>query len=270
MRGYLSLLHDGMTRVGVTHDGRTVSLLAYKEMIAAIVDGFRQAGSGEAAPLDDIAFLPPVVPGKLMCLGWNYAEHVDEMKGRKPDHPMIFYKPPSSLTGHLSDILLPPKEITADVHNEVELAVVIGRAGKSISREDALDYVAGYTVMQDITARDLQDEAKKSNEQWEMAKSFDTFAPMGPWMVPSSEIADPQDLSISLKVNGSLRQESNTCHMVFSIAETIAYLSLAMTLYPGDVISTGTPRGVGAIEAGDILEAEIEGVGILKNTVVQG
>lgn len=270
MRGFLSFLEGGAGRVGVTFDGKTVSALPYQDMGEAIREGFSEGGCGEAVSLDDIAFLPPVVPGKLMCLGWNYAEHIEEMTGKKPDHPMLFYKPSSSLTGHLTDIILPPPDITSEVHNEAELAVVIGRKGKGISKEDALDHVAGYTVMQDITARDLQDEAKRKNQQWEMAKSFDTFAPMGPWIVPAEDIGNPQNLHISLTVNGKVRQDSNTHHMVFSIAETIAYLSRAMTLYPGDVISTGTPQGVGAIEAGDVLEAQIEGIGILKNTVVQG
>ncbi|MFH1721588.1 MAG: fumarylacetoacetate hydrolase family protein [Candidatus Altiarchaeota archaeon] len=269
MDKFLQCIYGGEKRVGLAKGDKSIRLLSYQDMMGCISMGFEPGEIDEEVGLDEIQFLPPVDPAKIMCLGWNYAEHIDEMKGKKPDHPMLFYKPTSALIGHLDDVVLPSDDVTKEVHNEVELAIVIGKEAKRVNAKEAFNVVAGYTIIQDITARDLQSEAKKKNEQWEIAKSFDTFAPMGPWIVPSNQIKDPQNLNLSLRVNGKIRQDSNTKHMVFKIPEIIEYLSQAMTLHPGDIIATGTPKGVDKINEGDILEAEIEEIGILKNTVVR-
>ena len=206
-----------------------------------------------------------VNPSKIICLGRNYAEHAKELGHEVPKEPVIFLKPPSALIEPNQTIILPRK--SREVHHEVELAVIIGKRGKDIPRERAMDYVLGYTVFMDITARDLQSEAKKKGLPWTVAKGFDTFAPIGPRIVPKEEL-DPSNLEIGLKVNGEVRQLSRTSKMIFKIPEIIEYISSIMTLEKGDIIATGTPEGVGPLRHGDIVEAWIEGIGVLKENVL--
>ncbi len=205
-----------------------------------------------------------IKPSKILCLGRNYAKHAEEMKSEVPKEPVIFLKPPSSLVGPDSIILLPPQSKT--VHHEVELAVVIGKGGKNIGVKEATSHVLGYTILLDITARDLQAEAKKKGLPWSVAKGFDTFAPIGPRIVPAESI-DPRHLEIGLKVNGEIRQKGSTENMIFKVPEVISYISKIMTLEPGDIIATGTPEGVGEIKDGDVIEAWIEGIGVLRERV---
>lgn len=205
-----------------------------------------------------------VKPTKIICLGRNYAGHARELGHEVPKDPVIFLKPPSALIRPNETIILPKK--SKEVHHEVELAVIIGRRGKSIPKEKAMDHILGYTVFMDITARDLQREAKLKGLPWTLAKGFDTFAPVGPRIVPGEEL-DPGDLEIGLKVNGEVRQLSRTSEMVFTIDEIISYVSSIMTLEEGDIIATGTPEGVGALKDGDIVEAWIERIGTLKENV---
>lgn len=252
--------------VGVIED-KTIKALAHDSMNDCIVDGFSTSNVKYSIPLQGTRLLHPVVPSKIICLGLNYPGHVKEMGSMKTIKPMIFFKPPSALIGHEAQVILPHDSLSREVNNEVEFAVVIGDTARNVKADDALEHVAGYTIMQDITARDVQAAAKKRGEQWEVAKAFDTFAPLGPWIVPRAMIDDPHSLRISLRVNGELRQDSNTSRMIYKLPEVIEYLSSVMTLFPGDVISTGTPSGVGLIGKGDVLEAEIEGIGILRNTV---
>jgi len=204
-------------------------------------------------------------PSKIICLGRNYAEHAKELGHEVPKEPVIFLKPPSALIGPNQTIILPRK--SKEVHHEVELAVVMRKGGKNIPRGKAMDYVLGYTVFMDITARDLQWEAKRKGLPWTVAKGFDTFAPIGPRVVPKEEL-DPSDLEIGLKVNGEVRQLSRTSKMIFKIPEIIEYISSIMTLGKGDIIATGTPEGVGPLRHGDIVEAWIEGIGVLKENVL--
>jgi len=206
-----------------------------------------------------------VNPSKIICLGRNYAEHAKELGHEAPKEPVIFLKPPSALIGPNQTIILPRK--SREVHHEVELAVIVGKRGKDIPRERAMDYVLGYTIFMDITARDLQSEAKKKGLPWTVAKGFDTFAPIGPRIVPKEEL-DPSDLEIGLRVNGEVRQLSRTSKMIFKIPEIIEYISSIMTLEKGDIIATGTPEGVGPLRHGDIVEAWIEGIGVLKENVL--
>ena len=206
-----------------------------------------------------------VNPSKIICLGRNYAEHAKELGHEVPEEPVIFLKPPSALIGPDQTIILPKKSERVD--HEVELAVIIGRRGKNIPRERAMDYVLGYTILLDITARDLQWEAKKKGLPWTVAKGFDTFAPIGPRVVDKREL-DISNLEIGLKVNGQLRQLSRTAEMIFKVPEIIEYVSGIMTLEKGDIIATGTPAGVGPLRHGDRIEAWIEGIGVLKEEVL--
>ncbi|MCD6384071.1 MAG: fumarylacetoacetate hydrolase family protein [Thermoplasmata archaeon] len=204
-------------------------------------------------------------PSKIIALARNYPSHAGEMGSKVPERVVFFLKPPSSLLPPNSEIVLP--KVSREVHHEVELALIIGKGGRWISREKAHEHIQGYTILLDITARDLQAEAKRRGMPWAEAKGFDTFAPIGPKIVPASKL-DPGDLEIGLKVNGSVRQLGRTSQMVFSVAEIIEYVSRIMTLEEGDIIATGTPEGVGPLKEGDEVEAWIEGIGTLKEKVV--
>ena len=223
-----------------------------------------------AYPLKRVRLLAPIpAPGRnVFCLGRNYADHATERGAAVPEHPVYFTKPGTAVVGHGDDVV--DHAVTKELDYEVELAVVIGAGGRDIARADALARVFGYTVINDVTARDLQ----QRHGQWFKGKSLDTFCPMGPVLVTADEIPDPQALAISLRVNGQVRQQSHTSKMIFPVAQCIEVLSLAMTLLPGDIIATGTPDGVGAatgnfLKPGDRVEAEIEGIGVLANKIVK-
>ncbi|NPA76010.1 MAG: fumarylacetoacetate hydrolase family protein [Euryarchaeota archaeon] len=205
-----------------------------------------------------------LIPTKIVAVGRNYRAHAEEMQSAVPKEPVLFLKPPSAIIGPDSDILLPPQ--TRRVEHEVELAVIIGKRAKNVSEEEAMKHVFGYTILLDLTARDLQAEAKKRGLPWSVSKGFDTFAPVGPRIVPADELA-PESVSISLKVNGELRQRGNTRDMIFTVPFLISYISRIMTLEPGDIIATGTPAGVGEIKDGDVIEAKIEKIGVLREKV---
>ncbi len=202
--------------------------------------------------------IAPCVPSKIIALGLNYRDHARELGLPLPEEPLIFMKPPSAVIGPEEHILLPPESERVDY--EAELAVVIGRKARRIKPEEAYDYILGYTCFNDVTARDLQ----QKDGQWTRAKSFDTFAPFGPWI--ETEL-DPSDLRIRSYLNGELKQDSSTRELVFSVPEIISFVSNIMTLLPGDLIATGTPPGIGPLTAGDVIEVEIEGIGRLKNYV---
>ena len=203
-------------------------------------------------------------PTKILCLGRNYEEHAKEMSATIPNEPLIFLKPPSCLLADGGVIQLPPQSQV--VHHEVELAVVIGEQASRISARNWEEYVHGYAIFLDITARDLQEQAKTRGEPWTVCKGFDTFGPISP-ITPKNRIRDPHRLEISLTRNGELRQKSNTQYLIFKIPTILEYASKIMTLEPGDIISTGTPEGVGEIKHGDYLEAKIEALGSLKVSV---
>lgn len=203
-------------------------------------------------------------PGKLLCIGRNYAKHAEEMQSDVPDRPMVFLKPASALVADGGDVVLPPQ--SQNVHHEVELVAVIGTGGKDLAAADALDHVAGFAVGFDMTARDVQQAAKDRSHPWSVAKGFDTFAPLGAFAA-RADVGDVQDLAIRATVNGETRQESRTKHMIFSVAELVAYCSTIFTLEPGDLLYTGTPEGVGPVADGDRLEAEVEGLPALRVNV---
>ena len=200
-----------------------------------------------------------VKPSKIVCVGRNYLEHAKELGNEMPERPLIFLKPPSAIIGSGEAIVLPAE--SERVEHEGELGVVIGQQARRVSAADALRYVAGYVVVNDVTARDLQ----KTDGQWTRAKGFDTFCPIGE-MVPAGTI-DPGSLEVICRVNGEVRQQGNTADMAFGVPALIEYISNVMTLEPGDVIATGTPAGVGPLTNGDVVEVEIPGVGSISNPV---
>ena len=204
-----------------------------------------------------------VRPGKVLCIGRNYAAHVAEMGDVAEAEPVVFLKPSTALVASGGEVVLPPQ--SSDVHHELELVAVIGAETKDVSEADALGAVAAYALGLDLTARDLQAQAKAKKGPWSVAKGFDTFAPLGP-LTPASDVPDPQALEIALEVNGAERQRGTTDHMVFSVARIVAYLSSVFTLEPGDLVYTGTPEGVGPIEDGDRLVATGTGLGDLTVT----
>lgn len=209
-------------------------------------------------PLSDVALLAPVLPGKIICVGRNYVEHAREHEAPVPEWHMLFLKPPSSVIGPNDAIHLPPQ--SEQVEHEVELAVVIGKTARWIQPEDAYLHIFGYTVGNDVTARDLQ----RRDGQWTRSKGFDTFCPLGPWIETD---LDASDVLLSCRVNGELRQMSSTREMVFTVQQLVAFVSSIMTLVPGDVILTGTPAGVGPMDEGDSVECTAEGIGTLTNRI---
>ncbi len=209
-------------------------------------------------PLADVKLLAPCWPTKIVCVGRNYVEHAKELGNEVPKIPLIFLKPPSSIISPGDTIILPPQ--SKQVEHEAELVVVMGKRARNITAEDAKNYIFGYTVGNDVTARDLQ----RTDDQWTRAKGFDTFCPFGPWIDTDFNIADAL---ITCKVNGQPRQMASTRDMVFSVPTLIAYVSSVMTIEPGDIIFTGTPSGVGPLKEGDEVVVEIEGLGVLRNPV---
>lgn len=202
--------------------------------------------------------------GKILCIGRNYAEHIKELGNPTPEAPVIFIKPASSVIGEGEAIVIPSD--SHDCHHEAELGLLIGRKGKDIPVDRAMDYIAGYGVGIDLTLRDVQGELKKKGLPWEIAKGFDTSCPLSAF-VEASQVADPQNLKIRLTVNGEIRQDGNTSMMIHRIPAIISHMSRNFTLDPGDVILTGTPAGVGRIVSGDTLAAEIPGVATLRVSV---
>jgi 2-keto-4-pentenoate hydratase/2-oxohepta-3-ene-1,7-dioic acid hydratase in catechol pathway len=197
-------------------------------------------------------------PSKIVAVGRNYLAHIHELGHEVPTEPLLFLKPPSSVVGDGDNVVYPTA--TTNLHHEAELAVVIGRRCRSVASDEALAFVAGYTCANDVTARDLQER----DGQWTRAKGFDTFCPLGPAVVPG---LDPGNLAISCRVNGEGRQQGNTADMLFQVPDLIAHISAIMTLEPDDVILTGTPPGVGPVQRRDVMEVEIEGIGVLRNQV---
>lgn len=202
---------------------------------------------------DTLPGLPHLSLRSVFCIGRNYVAHAEELNNEVPDQPLVFLKPASSIT-YTGPISLPAQ--SKDVHHEVELVVAIGKKGREIPASKALEYVAGYAVGIDLTARDIQSEAKKNGHPWSVAKGFDTFAPLSSF-VKASDVANPQNLELQLSVNGTLRQQANTGLMIFPVAELIHYLSGIFTLQPGDLIFTGTPEGVASLQHGDVVEASL-------------
>lgn len=211
-------------------------------------------------PWPNVNLLAPVLPTKVLCVGKNYEDHASELDSEVPDEPLIFMKPATSVIGQNAPVIYPPQ--TTNLHHEAELAVVISRPARNIKAEDASQYILGYTAANDVTARDLQ----ARDGQWTRAKGFDTFCPLGPAI--ETELDPLERLAVIAKVNGEVRQAGFTSDMVFGVAEVLAFITAFTTLLPGDVILTGTPSGVGPLEPGDLMEIEVDGIGVLVNRVV--
>ncbi|TDL01155.1 FAA hydrolase family protein [Mycobacterium paragordonae] len=216
--------------------------------------------TGRSWPLADVRLLAPILASKVVCIGKNYADHIAEMGGEAPADPVIFLKPNTAIIGPNVPIRLPAN--ASPVHFEGELAVVIGRACKDVSASQAADNILGYTIGNDVSARDQQ----KSDGQWTRAKGHDTFCPIGPWIVTD---LDPADLALRTEVNGQIKQDARTSLMIHDVGDIIEWISTVMTLLPGDLILTGTPAGVGPIEDGDTVSVTVEGIGTLTNPVVR-
>ncbi|GAC1383456.1 MAG: fumarylacetoacetate hydrolase family protein [Herpetosiphon sp.] len=259
----------------VSSDGRSYS--SVRELLPLLEElcvwASQQFDSGhQVLSLEALELGPPVPnPDKILCLGVNYREHAAEAQQEIPVVPLIFAKFRNSLTGPTSPILLP--RVSKRIDYEGELAVIIGKRCKDVPEQEALQYVAGYSIINDVTARDIQAQTS----QWTAGKALDTFAPMGPGIVPVSQIPDPQTLTLSTRVNGQEVQHDCTANMIFSVAAAIAFLSSLMTLEPGDIIATGTPSGVGFkrtpplfLQDGDVVEVEVERIGCLRNPVKRG
>ena len=246
-------LHNGTARIG---------RIEGKDVIVCEGDLFSSLSrTGEVLSFGSVRLLAPVVPGKIIGIGRNYARHARELGNAAPEaEPMIFLKPPSALLAPGAPIVLP--QASQRVDHEAELGVIIGRTARNLAEdENPLDYVFGYACVNDVTARDLQ----KKDVQFTRAKGFDTFCPLGPWI--ETEL-DPSAVQVSARVNGILRQDGNTRDMIFPVPQLIRFLAGILTLFPGDLIATGTPEGVAPLAAGDTVEVEVEGIGILTNPVI--
>lgn len=215
--------------------------------------------TGAERRLEEVRLLAPVVPGKIVAVGLNYKDHARELGMTIPEEPLLFLKAPSALNDPGGGIVYPPQSRRVDY--EAELAVVIGRVAKNVKEKDAAAHILGYTCINDVTARDLQ----AKDVQFARAKGFDTFAPLGPWIVTDF---DPAEASVRCLVNGEVRQDGNTREMGASVYRLVEYISSVMTLFPGDVIATGTPPGIGSLRVGDVVTVEVGGIGALTNRVV--
>jgi 2-keto-4-pentenoate hydratase/2-oxohepta-3-ene-1,7-dioic acid hydratase in catechol pathway len=274
--------HDGRTRLGVVDGDAVVDLAAAAPDLPGDMLGFLEAGApalqaahaavgtGPRVPLADVRLEAPIArPPKLLAVGLNYADHVAEAGLETPQHPTIFNKQSTCVTGPTDPIHLPRASQVLDY--EGELGFVIGRRCRHVSRDDAADVIAGYVIVDDVTVRDWQLRIPT----WTMGKSFDTHGPLGPWIVTADEVGDPHRLRLRTWVNGELRQDSNTKELIFDCFALVEHLSTAFTLEPGDVVATGTPGGVGIalkppklLVAGDVVRVEIEGLGAIENPVI--
>jgi len=274
--------HAGATRIGIVDGDEVVDLSAAapelpQEMIAFLeagpeaMEAARAAmGNGARIALADVKLEAPIArPPKFLAVGLNYADHVAESGMDTPEHPTIFNKQSTCVTGPTDPVHVPKASHVLDY--EGELGFVIGRRGRHVSRDDAADYIAGYLVVDDVTVRDWQFRTPT----WTMGKSFDTHGPIGPWIVTTDEIRDPHRLDLRTFVNGELRQESNTKQLIFDCFTLVEHFSTAFTLEPGDIIATGTPGGVGILnkppqilKAGDVVRIEIEGIGEIENPII--
>jgi len=252
MTRYCRYVLHGETRWGVLDDEHI------EPLDGSPLEG--PAATGARITLSSVQLLPPCLPSKILGVGTNYRAHAQEMGKPIPDEPLLFMKPPSALVGHGQPIVRPAGSWRVDF--EGELAVIMGRRARRVREAEALDHVFGFTVCNDVTVRDLQ----KKDGQFTRAKGFDSFCPVGPWVTVG---LDPSNLRVRTWQNGALKQDSTTGDLIFSVARVIEVASRVMTLEPGDVITTGTPSGVGPIAPGDVIEIEVEGIGRLSNPVVE-
>lgn len=239
----------------VDRDAATITPLAADPFLKGI-----ELSDEGALPIDGFILKAPAPASKIVAVGKNYHAHALEMNEGEPEEPLLFLKPSTSIVAHEEGIVYPA--ISHRLDYEGELGVVIGRRCRNVSEADAMSVVFGYTCLNDATARDIQ----KSDPQWTRGKSFDTFCPIGPWI--ETDIADPQNLRITTRLNGKTVQDSTTANMTHSIVRLISYITRVMTLLPGDIIATGTPEGIGSMQIGDVVEVELESIGVLRNHIL--
>lgn len=259
------VLLDGVP--GVTDDiVETINRLGLPRLQQLVAERLHAADARLVSEHDATWAVPVPRPQKIICVALNYAAHAAEGEQATPSEPVIFFKPPSALVPHRATVCNP--RLSERLDYEVELAVVIGTRATNVAAADWRRVVCGYTVFNDVTARDLQLVAIDRNQPWDHSKAFDTFAPCGPYLVTADEVTDPIDLAISLRVDDELRQASRTSQMIFDVPTLIETVSRNITLEPGDIIATGTPSGIGPVESGQVMTAEVEGIGRLVNPVV--
>lgn len=253
----MRFINDSQEKTGLFEDNQITELSCstIEAINSSDIDKFKK---DKIYKLEDVKIKPPVSPSKIVCIGLNYKDHASELNMELPNEPIIFIKPSTSVTGHLDNIIYP--STSSQVDFEAELGIVVSKESKNVKSKDAADFIGGYTILNDVTARDLQ----RKDGQWTRAKSFDTFCPIGPCIETD---LDPMNQNISLKLNGEFKQKSNTKNMIFNVYELVEFISNIMTLKPGDVIATGTPPGVGPMNDGDTVEAEVEGIEMLRNFV---
>lgn len=251
----ISFKTKNMDKIGVLKGKEIIEINS--SMIDALnIDNINKLESLGTYNIEDVDLGVPIKPSKTVCIGLNYIDHAKELDMDIPEEPIIFIKPSTAIIGHCDNIIYPKS--SSQVDYEAELGVVISKETHHVKAEDALDYIGGYTVINDVTARDLQ----RKDIQWTRAKSFDTFGPLGPCI--ETEL-DPMNQDISLRINSKLKQNSNTKNMIFDVYELVEFISDIMTLNEGDIISTGTPPGVGPMNVGDTVEVEVKGIGVLRN-----
>ncbi len=250
---------DGKEKTGLIEDFNIIELsCSVVEALNAInLDKFKKNSS---YTLENIKIKAPVSPSKVVCVGLNYQDHAAELNMDIPEEPILFLKPPSAVIGHQEPILYPGSSTQVDY--EAEMGIIISKKARNIKGKNAGEFIGGYTVLNDVTARDLQ----KKDGQWTRAKSFDTFAPVGPAI--ETEL-DPDNQNIFLKLNSKIKQHSNTKNMIFGVEELLEFISHIMTLNPGDIIATGTPPGVGPMQPGDRIEAGVKDIGVLENQIIR-
>ena len=251
----ISFKTDKIDKTGVLKGNKITEIKSsmYEVIKSPDIDNIEILGSHN---LKEVNINAPILPSKIVCVGLNYTDHANELGMELPEEPIIFIKPSTAVIGHHDNIIYPKYSVQVDY--EVELGIVISNEAHLVKSEDAQEYIAGYTVINDVTARDIQ----KKDIQWTRAKSFDTFAPLGPCIETD---LDPMNQNISLRLNSELKQNSNTKNMIFDVCELVEFITNIMTLKTGDIISTGTPPGVGPMNIGDIVKAEVEGIGVLEN-----
>ncbi len=250
---------DGKEKTGLLENNR-VTELSCSTLEAINSLSIKKYKKDSVYKIEDIKIESPVLPSKIVCVGLNYVDHAKELNMDIPEEPIIFLKPPTAVIGHLNNIIYPNSSKQLDY--EAEIGIVISKEAKKVKEQDANEFIGGYTVFNDVTARDLQ----QKDGQWTRAKSFDTFAPIGPCI--ETEL-NPMNQKISLKLNGEIKQNSNTKNMIFDVYELVEFISNIMTLKPGDVIATGTPPGVGPMNVGNTVEVELESIGALKNYITK-
>ncbi|MGB9936191.1 MAG: fumarylacetoacetate hydrolase family protein [Methanobacterium sp.] len=253
----LKFFDGGKERTGLLEDNNIIELSCSSiEAISSFyIDNYKK---DSVYKISDIQIKSPVSPSKIVCVGLNYRDHAEELNMDIPDEPIIFLKPPTTVIGHLDSIIYPNSSNRVDY--EAEIGIIISKEAKKVKAEEAEGFIGGYTAFNDVTARDLQ----QKDGQWTRAKSFDTFAPIGPCIETD---LNPMDQNITLKLNDEIKQKSNTKNMIFDAYELVEFISSVMTLNPGDIIATGTPPGVGSMNIGDDVEIELQNIGKLRNYV---